>query len=317
VRAATILATAIVTAAIATGSVSGAPKAGARIAFTYNKAIYVIGADGSGLRRITHDKASDGGIAWSNDGKLLAFGRYFGNNDCGEDQSRGDLYLIGADGKGERRVTTTACMYATPRNPVFAPKGRTLAFTDDEGVLLAKATAWKPRRVSDFGLFPSWAPDARRLVVARGSDLEILDTVTGAKRKVATGDFAVWSHKGNSLAYVSGKSLLLIHPPGGPIRRLATASENSTFDNIAWSPGDDRIAYSTSTADLKSTSWVVTVAGGKLLKLGAGAFPAWDPDGTMLSLEVGNFNYLYLVRADGSGRHRLTKGFGAAWAPVP
>jgi len=317
VRAATILATAIVTAAIAAGSVPGAPMAGARIAFTYNKAIYVIGADGSGLRRVTHDKASDGGIAWSNDGKLLVFGRYTGNKGCGEDQSRGDLYLIGADGKGERRLTSTACMYATPRDPAFAPKGQTLAFVDDKGVLLAKAPAWKPRLISDAGLFPSWAPDARRLVVANGSDLETLDTVTGAKHKVATGDFGVWSHKGNSLAYVSGTSLLLIHPPGGPIRRLASASAGSSFDNITWSPGDDRIAFSTSTGSLKSTSWVVTVANGKLLKLGAGAFPAWDPDGTMLSLDVGNFSYLYLVRADGSGRRRLTKGFGAVWAPVP
>ena len=36
----------------------------------------------------------------------------------------------------------------------------------------------------------------------------------------------------------------------------------------------------------------------------------------MLSIEGGDGN-LYLVRADGSGRHRLTKGFGAAWAPSP
>ena len=316
-RAASILAAAILATAITAGSVLGAPQAGGRIAFTNNKAIYVIDADGTGLRRITHDRASDGGVAWSNDGKLLAFTRYFGNKGCGEDQTRGDLYLIGANGRGERRLTSTGCMFEPPTSPSFAPKGRTLVFSDDRGTFVAKPSTWRPRLVAKYGTFPSWAPDGRRVAVVDGTDLDSLDTVTGSRRTLGKAFFAAWSHNGNSLAYVYGKSLLLVHPPGGPIQRLATAPGTSSFDNIAWSPGDDRIAYSTSTENLKSTSWVVTVANGKTLTLGAGAFPAWDPDGTMLSLEVGDFNYLYLVRADGSGRHRLTKGFGAAWAPLP
>jgi len=311
VRAATILAAATAAAGLLAGTVLGAPKAGARIAFTNNRAIYVIGADGSGLRRVTKTTASDGGIAWSNDGKLLAFTRYFGNKDCGEDQTRGDLYLIGADGNGQRRLTSTGCMYSPPANPVFAPKGQTLAFADDKGILLAKAAAWKPRGVLGHGLFPSWAPDGRRLAISNVSSIEILDTVTGAARRLGDGAFAVWSHKGNSVAYVSGKSLLLVHPPGGPIQRLTTAS--GSIDNIAWSPGDDRIAYSSSVGQ-RATSWSIALAGGQPVTLGAGGFPAWDPDGTMLSLEAGDS--VYLVRADGSGRHRLTKGFGAAWSPV-
>ena len=59
----------------------------------------------------------------------------------------------------------------------------------------------------------------------------------------------------------------------------------------------------------------MSLADGKRVKLGTGSFPNWSPDGTMLSVESGG--YIYLVRADGSGRHRLTKGFGAAWSPVP
>ncbi len=311
-RAATILATLTAAAGLLAGTVPGATKAGARLAFTNNKTIYVIGADGSGLRRVTKSTASDGGVAWSNDGKQLVFTRYFGNKGCGEDQSRGDLYLIGADGKGERRLTSTGCMYSPPANPVFAPKGQTFAFADDKGIQLAKAAAWKPRVVSGHGLFPSWAPDARRLAVLDATTIEILDTVTGKTRGLGSGEFGVWSHKGNSLAYASGKTILLVHPPGGPIRRLVTTA--GSIDNIAWSPGDDRIAYSTSRG-ITGTSWAVDLQSGKVLELGAGSFPAWDPDGTMLSLESGNS--LYLVRADGSGRHRLTKGFGAAWAPVP
>src|SRR5205823_6380139 len=119
-------------------------------------------------------------------------------------------------------------------------------------------------------------------------------TVTGKTRSLGAGQFGVWSHKDNSVAYVAGKSLLLVHPPGGPIRRLAAAP--GSIDNIAWSPGDDRIAYSTSKGTV-ATSWAVDVGSGRVLKLGAGSFPAWGPDGTALSLESGN--WLYLVRADG------------------
>jgi hypothetical protein len=50
------------------------------------------------------------------------------------------------------------------------------------------------------------------------------------------------------------------------------------------------------------------------MRLGDGGFPAWAPDGTQLTVEISD-TWLYLVFADGSGRHRLTKGFGAAWAP--
>ena len=78
-RAATILATLAVAAGALAGTVLGAAPGGARIAFTNDRAIWVIGADGSGLRRVTKSRYSDGGVAWSNDARLLAFTRYFGN----------------------------------------------------------------------------------------------------------------------------------------------------------------------------------------------------------------------------------------------
>jgi Tol biopolymer transport system component len=134
------------------------------------------------LRQVTHGGYADGGVAWSRDGALLAFTRYSKDTGCVEDQTRGDLYLIGATGKGQRLLSSTGCMFSPPAQPTFALKGQTLAFTDDKGVLLAQAPGWKPRVVLGHGLFPSWAPDARRLVIADGSQIEILDTVTHRTR---------------------------------------------------------------------------------------------------------------------------------------
>jgi dipeptidyl aminopeptidase/acylaminoacyl peptidase len=313
VRAATLLAAAAAAAGILAATVLAAPARVDRVAFTNNKGVYVIGADGSGLRRLTHSTGSEGGIAWSRDGKLLAFTGYFGNKGCGEDESRGDLFLIGADGKRERRLTRANCMFAPPAEPAFAPKGSTLALQDDAGILLARAPGWKPRVVLGHGLFPGWAPDARRLLASDGPNVEVLDTVTRKTYTLAQADFAAWAHTVNSVAYATAAGIFVLHPPKDPVQRVVAVSHAA---GLVWSPDDGSIAYYTSSAHpLRTTSWVVPAAGGKPVKLGSGAFPAWGPSGTMLSVD-GDDGYLYLVRPDGTGRHRLTKGFGAAWSPV-
>lgn len=177
-RALLVAAAATVTAGIVAGTVVGATATVDQIAFTNARAIWVIGADGRGLRQVTHSPYSDGGVAWSRDGRLIAFTRYFKQTNCPEDQTRGDLYLIGSDGKNERRLTSTGCSFSPPSHPAFAPKDQTLAFDDDKGIFLGRAPGWKPRAVSGNGLFPNWAPDARRVVFEDGPQTEILDTAT-------------------------------------------------------------------------------------------------------------------------------------------
>jgi TolB protein len=47
-----------------------------------------VNADGSGLRRLTHNPARDGSPAWSPDGRKIAF------------LSRGEVHVVNADGDG-------------------------------------------------------------------------------------------------------------------------------------------------------------------------------------------------------------------------
>ncbi len=143
-----VAAAATVTAGVLAGTVGGATARVDQIAFTNARVIWVIGSDGSGLRQVTHSPYSDGGIAWSRDGRLIAFTRYFKPTNCPEDQNRGDLYLIGSNGKNERRLTSTGCSFSPPSHPAFAPKGQTLAFDGDKGIFLARPLSWKPTRVS-------------------------------------------------------------------------------------------------------------------------------------------------------------------------
>jgi Tol biopolymer transport system component len=64
-----------------------------------NMEIYVMNADGSNVRQITHNTVWDEGAAWSPDGKKLAFSH-------GADDLHLDIWTMNADGSDQRRLTT-------------------------------------------------------------------------------------------------------------------------------------------------------------------------------------------------------------------
>ncbi len=63
---------------------------GRRIAFDAHDVIYVVNADGSGLRRLAQNATFD---SWSPDGRKLIIGRLNG------------LWVMNADGSGQRNLT--------------------------------------------------------------------------------------------------------------------------------------------------------------------------------------------------------------------
>jgi dipeptidyl aminopeptidase/acylaminoacyl peptidase len=76
---------------------------GNRIAFESNldgdMEIFVMNADGSDVRQITHNTIHDEGPAWSPDGRRLAF-------TSGPDNLHGDIWVMNADGSDARQLTT-------------------------------------------------------------------------------------------------------------------------------------------------------------------------------------------------------------------
>jgi len=64
--------------------------------------IYVIRSDGTSRRRLTHRQVAEG-PAWSPDGKRIAF-----VVDPGFEIGKGEIFVMNADGSGQRRLTTGA-----------------------------------------------------------------------------------------------------------------------------------------------------------------------------------------------------------------
>ena len=89
-------------AAVAALTAAGATNAPAgRIAFSLgshpNEDIYVVDADGSGLRRLTSHRDSEFDPTWSPDGRRIAYRR--------QDEESGQIYVMNADGSRQRNVT--------------------------------------------------------------------------------------------------------------------------------------------------------------------------------------------------------------------
>lgn len=78
--------------------------------------IYVVGADGSGLSEIASGKDFVGGVAWSPDGKKIAY----------DDGSA--IFLIDPDGKNETKLIDKGS------EPAWSPDGRLLAYRTARGV---------------------------------------------------------------------------------------------------------------------------------------------------------------------------------------
>ena len=63
--------------------------------------MYVINVDGSGLRNLTRNPASDANPKWSFDGRKIGFVRII----SGGNRDRDDIYVMNANGSGLRDLT--------------------------------------------------------------------------------------------------------------------------------------------------------------------------------------------------------------------
>lgn len=101
--------------------------------------IYVMDADGSNIRQVTHLSGANFAPYWHPDGKRILFS----SNHEDPNGREFEIYMIGVDGTGLTRITHSE---AFDGFPVFSPDGRYLAFgsnrnnadTNDTNVFLAE-----------------------------------------------------------------------------------------------------------------------------------------------------------------------------------
>jgi Tol biopolymer transport system component len=132
--------------------------------------LYVAGADGSDVRRLGAAPVRGVSPAWSPDGRRIAFVSFADHNGsacpAGTCTPNGEIYVVGADGTGLTRLTTSK---ADDEHPTWSPDGSRIAFASgfllrSEGhlswLVLVPASGGPVKRIGRFSgvLDPAWSP---------------------------------------------------------------------------------------------------------------------------------------------------------------
>ena len=127
--------------------------------------VFVVDAGGSGERRVVEG----GDAAWSPDGRRLAYatGRDRLGETCFHDCTpSGEIHVVGADGRGDRRLTRSA---ADDGDPAWAAGGRQILFSSDRAdrsrhgrelyaMSAGGGCVTRLTNASSWSLEPAWRP---------------------------------------------------------------------------------------------------------------------------------------------------------------
>src|SRR5437667_511962 len=254
------------------------------------KELFVMDYDGYNTRRLTFDASLNLAPVWSPDRRRLAFVTYR----KGDDPQIEALDLI----TGARR--TLVALPGLNITPDWSPSGEELAFaTTRDGnseIYKVDKSGRRFERLTEHGaadLAPTWSPTGRELAFTsdRGGTPQIylmsadgtnVRALTYPDRHGSYNSSAVWSPKGNWLAYVCRDErrilkICLISPDGQQWRQLTTGSSND--ESPSWSVDGRHVVFS-STRNGRRDIYMINADGTGLERLTTGGKfnddPAWS-----------------------------------------
>jgi len=236
--------------------------------------IYVINADGTGLRQLTDGMDP----AWSPDGKRVAFARW-------QKPSPG-IYVIDEDGKNETQVFSSDY----PKAPVWSPDGQRLVITHQHGedngvprwklgVIRVEEKHFAEILCWNHSFSPTWAPDGN--IIAYDSDFGLhltsedgsIGGETYGKHEHALildvwATSPAWSPDGSKIAYIYDErepaEIYLMGPDGENQTKLTDTpplpDRSASSVAPAWSPDGAKIAFLTDRRG-KWEIWVMNADG--------------------------------------------------------
>ncbi len=289
--------------------------------------IYVVNADGSNLHTLTHHSAVYSSLAWSSDGRQLAFVH----------DSDG-IHIMNAEGTQTRYLTEGT-------SPVWSPDGSRIAYVSEIkgnreiSIVSPYGFGSQHRHLTENSADESqlqWSPNGSQIAfVSSGSDGQnicVVDSIYDYHLQCLTNAYAGatqprWSPDGTQIAFVSHRTgnqeIYVIHADGSNLRQL---TDNRVEDRFpAWSPDGSQIAFESKQGETFEI-YVIDADGSNLRRLTDNDTndnsPQWSPDGSQIAFEAtrDHIRGIYVMDVDGSNTIHLASAdlvSEPVWQPVP
>jgi TolB protein len=259
----------------------------------------------------------------SPDGSKIAF--------LSERDGATDIFVVGANGAGEVRLTRTP---EEESQPGWSSDGKRLWFTvfaDGASRVYSIGLDGKDRKL--FGTVPGRAlrlsPDGRTILYWTGTWAAMkmfASNLDGSGATQLTDGSGVvwgarWSPDGREIAFADkdpggNLQIFAIHADGSGRRQVSRPEPADLREQMpAWSPDGAQLAVQAGTKNEPAHIWIVDVATGQGRKLAAHAepyqdeVPAWFPDGKRIAFQSDRTGRMeiWVMNADGSQPRQVTK----------
>ncbi len=296
-----VLALVVATGATAVVADATGPGKNGQIVFRHYRSLFVVNADGTGERKLTHPRGEmlDSQPDWSPDGSKIAFMRCV--QSC-------QVWSVNASGTGLRRLGPCC---DDRGDPAWSPTGKQIAYSRGWGRV-------ENDQIERTEIF---------LMNAGGGAARSLTRITAAKPFSAVVGAAAWSPNGKQLVFAvrnsklgepaNGRAIFVINADGSGQRQLTPWSLNGG-GRLDWSPDGELILFRVAGAkDQHGNIYTIHPDGSGLTQLTRYPAPkivelgSFSPDGNWITFSRFSpgsaYPAVFALRIDGTGIRRVTK----------